>query len=75
MVKKQIIFVLFILCKTYLGFSQEYKKDSLFYKEINEEIEKIHSSEFLKKASYFFVMKEWDSVLVYCDKELSEKTI
>ena len=68
--KNTHIIIVFFLFTTAL-ISQEKNNDNVFLIKPFDKISKLNSGSKLKKASTFFLNKNWDSTLVYTFKELS----
>ncbi|MCF2873568.1 MULTISPECIES: tetratricopeptide repeat-containing sensor histidine kinase [unclassified Tenacibaculum] len=64
------LLLLFSIFITQLAFSQ--KKDSLLYAKVLEYSSQFKSATELKKAAVFFSKKEWDSTLIYTQRQLNK---
>ncbi|WP_299162232.1 tetratricopeptide repeat-containing sensor histidine kinase [uncultured Tenacibaculum sp.] len=66
---KPLLFLL--LFKSFLTFSQTRKtKDSIFFTNVSKVSSEFFSRTYFKKASIYFFEKNWDSTLVYAQKQL-----
>ena len=69
---KHIFFVLLFI--TFLSHSQtRNNNDSIFYSNVLKSSSFFFSQENFKKAAYYFSHKNWDSTLIYTQKQLNSK--
>ncbi|WP_237274732.1 ATP-binding protein [Tenacibaculum ovolyticum] len=73
MVRKIFFAFLYFFISNLSTVSQEKNKDSLFYESVKNKANKFISKPYFKKASSFFYKNDWDSTLIYSDKQLSRQ--